>query len=134
MGSSVEVEILDFWTCMFLDPPPSGVSIELGNYSNKNYTFYKCRAYGEYLGGNDQSDIVNGHFICVAVWALVLVVGTLGAVTNILNVLVLRKSHQGSTLQDLLIILAVTEFLACCSAVIFSYLILSILGNLQTDN
>ncbi len=137
------VEILDFWTCLFLDPP-SGPSLippqftTITTHANDSsfndttdYIFYECRAYGKYLSGNEpRSFFKNGHYLCVSIALITFLVGIFGVATNTLNILVLRKSHKGSSLKDLLVILAVVEWVACCSAVVFSYLIVSILGKI----
>lgn len=136
------VEILDFWTCLFLDPP-SGPSVippvfttttpandSFNQNESTEYIFYECRAYGKYLSGIEpRSYFKNGHYICVSIALITFLVGILGVATNTINILVLRKSHKGSSLKDLLVIMAVVEWVACCSAVVFSYLIVSILGN-----
>lgn len=135
------VEILDFWTCLFLDPPPehwvaltpaATAATPIGESSNNltsPYIYYECRAYGKYFFGVDPKTIfTNGHYIFVAIFLVTLLASCLGMVGNTLNVIVLQKSQKSSSLKDLLIILAIVEWIACCSTIAFSYLILSILG------
>ncbi|CAL8072574.1 unnamed protein product [Orchesella dallaii] len=114
---------LNFWTCYFLDS-------EDGTYPTMNPHFaFKCRAQGKFLSKNEEY----GHAICIFITVLIFLVGICGFVTNVLNVFVLRKSLKGSSLKNLLIILAVFEFAACIFAMSFSTVILIILENVSRN-
>ncbi|ODM88976.1 hypothetical protein Ocin01_17703 [Orchesella cincta] len=90
-----------------------------------------CKAYGRYVTGSDPQSIVIGHITCVALCTIIFITCIFGVVANSLNIIVLRRSITQGSLKDLLIILAVVELLGCLSAMIYSYVIVNILENLN---
>ncbi|ODN00406.1 hypothetical protein Ocin01_06272, partial [Orchesella cincta] len=120
---------LDFWTCFFLDERLN-TTFESGNGNSTESNVF-CKAYGRYVTGSDPQSIVIGHITCVALCTIIFITCIFGVVANSLNIIVLRRSITQGSLKDLLIILAVVELLGCLSAMIYSYVIVNILENLN---
>ncbi|ODM88979.1 FMRFamide receptor [Orchesella cincta] len=117
---------LYYWTCYFLDS-------ENGFYPTvKANLVFKCFAQGKFLVGHGPTGHnYYGHMVCDIITVLIFIIGTFGFVTNILNVIVLRRSLKGSSsLKTLLIILAVFELIACVFAMFFSTMVELILENI----
>lgn len=126
------IEILDFWTCLFLDTPTENYetdNVTTTDIPNGNQIFYECPAYGKYLLGTDSTKVLHGHLACVLLCIMTVAVGSFGVITNIINLIVLPKAQKESSIKNLLIVLAVIELIVCVAGSCFSYLIISILGN-----
>ncbi|CAL8072580.1 unnamed protein product [Orchesella dallaii] len=120
---------LDFWTCFFLDEKLNS-TFETGDRNLSGDNVY-CKAYGRYLGGIDSQSIVIGHITCVAICTVIFLICVCGVLANTLNIILLRRSITQGSLKDLLLVLAVIELLGCLSAMIYSYVIVNILENLD---
>ncbi|CAL8072566.1 unnamed protein product [Orchesella dallaii] len=112
---------LNYWTCFFLDS-------ENGIYPTTKQNFaFKCRTQGKFLFGNEVDSQHYGHAVCIFITVLIVLVGTFGVLSNVINMFVLPRSLKGSSLKELLIVLAAFECLACVSAIIFSAVTMTIL-------
>lgn len=111
---------LQFWTCFFLDS-------EDGNYQTiKPNLTLNCRSQGKFLTGSDPS----GHALCIILCVLIYLIGIFGIVSNVFNVVILRKTLKGSavSLQCLLVMLAVFELFACVFSISIATVVIVILG------
>lgn len=152
-------ERLDFWTCFFLDSTfhivlkkltnkaepslsvhPYGIldkALDIEEFSEVPYRLpsgyidghnYTCKAHGVYLSGSEEA----GRAICILICTLILITGLFGFITNIFNVILLRKSFPGKgpvTFKESLVFLAVVELTLCIAIIGFSFFILLISGN-----
>lgn len=111
---------LHFWTCFFLDSENASYSTIFPNHT------FMCFPQGKYLAGKE-----TGKLLCIIIVVLIYIVGLFGFGTNVLNVIVLRRSLIKGTsvsMKRLLVILAVFEMCACIFSIGFSTVILIILG------
>lgn len=134
---------LDFWTCFFLDSESHLVVLQTKNetssqdysFSNdsiQNYYNLYCDLHGAYLLGKTEEF---GETVAILLFVLTSVMGFLGIVSNILNILLLRKSFQGrESFKEALLLLSGIELIVSVATVGFSYYTILILRKFLTLN
>lgn len=119
-STSIKSIPLHFWMCYFLDSNDDGIfPTQFPNLQ------FKCTSQGRYLTGREI-----GRIVSVIILVLIYIVGLFGFVTNVLNVIVLKRSLKGASvsMKRLLIVLAGFELCACLFSIIFSTILIAIQG------
>jgi len=100
-------ERLDYWSCFFLNSNTHTFT----SLEDENSTFiYTCKVYGQYFTGRNY----NGRVMCSVLAVLIFVLSVVGVLTNLLNILLLRKSITKTlSFRESLIFLAVIELVLC---------------------
>lgn len=139
-------ERLDFWTCFFLNSQSHYVSLNFVSASPTNFNTsfeiqttnthieehgevhnYFCKANGASITGNQEA----GRVLCLLLCLLIFVTGVVGLCTNILNILLLRKSFTAKgaiSFKNSLVLLAVIELVLCFGTTGFSLFTVLIMG------
>lgn len=123
-ATSYNATLLGFWTCYFIDIPDDYRREAISSPVDGDNTTYSCFFKTKYLTGNSV-----GPTVCIILCLLIAIIGMFGVGANIVNILVLRHSMKGSSLQKLLLILAGFDLLACFFAFLASVMLEVILGN-----
>ncbi|ODM88977.1 FMRFamide receptor, partial [Orchesella cincta] len=115
--------ILPLWACYFFEAPDNGEDLIFVSPYENNETVYKCILKSEYLFGKKDGPLLN-----LILGVILGIIGTIGALANCANIVVLKQLTKNSNLYLLLILLALFDFVVCTfsiSTTVFGQLVLN---------
>ncbi|ODM91172.1 FMRFamide receptor [Orchesella cincta] len=123
MSRNSSIEKLDYWSCIFLSSESHVFTLD-----NQSIFEYNCRVHGSYLTSSDTS---SGFAVSLFISVLIFTMGAFGVVTNILNILILRKSgsQNGVRFRESEIYLAMIELVLCLFTILLMLMMILILAN-----
>lgn len=111
-------------------PSNSSSSSNNNNTISSSSACYTCPLVSSYLN----RDIDEGRQTCYILWVFILIIGSVGVVTNCLNIIIIlgKSPFCGPSLTSLLIPLSIFDMITSGFAVGYTALSLVILGTFQS--